>query len=325
MLNRMKDNLRRAVRGLQRGGTYPILLPHHTLEGDVLTSVDGSRRRLAGALIEALRLCDGQKTLAQASRQSRMARSGLIRAQEEGLLLLWRTAVPAAAPPAERAQPHTIVLSPHLDDAALSCGGRMLQDPRHLVVNVFTRSAWWRFGQADAGLIQRVRSAEEELVSRLTGCALMGQDLPEALLRGYAMDRVFVDGPDERDAEAARAIEAALAELAMKHPLARWLLPLGVGGHIDHRLARDAGMRALSTAGVPIDRVRLYEDLPYAAASEDRPAMAGAAEPLDIEESLEWKMELLRAYWSQFVHAHLQPVRRYARRKDNSEIVHRVG
>ena len=62
-----------------------------------------------------------------------------------------------------------VQFDPHLDDAALSCGGRMLGDQSVLVVNVFNTGAWWRFphGPEDAPRIQACRQREEALVDVL--------------------------------------------------------------------------------------------------------------------------------------------------------------
>src|SRR5439155_8198327 len=113
------------------------------LTDEGVQTVDGAARPLAPELTRALRLCDGTRTLAQITREAGIARADLIRAHDDGLLLMWRAPVPAAQPPAAMGHaPHSIILSPHLDDAALSCGGRMLGDQSVLVINVFNTGGW---------------------------------------------------------------------------------------------------------------------------------------------------------------------------------------
>src|SRR5258706_4845076 len=206
MLDKIKTYLRRHVRGFQRARQYPVLLPGHALTDEGVETVDGAARPLAPELRRALSLCDGTRTLAAVAREAGIARADMIRAHDEALLLMWRAPVPVAEPPAAMGHaPHSIILSPHLDDAALSCGGRMLGDQSVLVVNVFNTGAWWRFphGPEDAQRIQACRQREEAMGSRLSGTTMKMLDLPEAMLRGYALSEVFTAAPDARDAQVA--------------------------------------------------------------------------------------------------------------------------
>jgi LmbE family N-acetylglucosaminyl deacetylase len=309
---------------MQRGGQYPLLLPHHSVEGGRLRSVDGADLELPPALALALSLCDGQRTLATVVREAGISAAELIKAHDDGLILIWRRPVPAE-PPTPGHAPHSVIVSPHLDDAALSCGGRLLGDESVLVLNVFSRSAWWRFPHTaeDAERVMACRRTEEALVSRLTGCPQQALDLPEALLRGHAMADVFTAPVGERDAEVAGQVGAAVGELARAHPLAHWFVPLAVGGHVDHRIARDAARAALERAGTPATHVHFYEDLPYAAKLGPRetaadfsahvPGLTLRPEELDIDDALPWKLEVLRAYWSQFRWPDLAELKTYAK------------
>jgi LmbE family N-acetylglucosaminyl deacetylase len=323
MLDKAKTYLRRQVRGFQRAGQYPVLLPGHTLTDGGVQTVDGAARPLAPELKRALSLCDGTRTLAQVAREAGIAKADLIRAHDEALLLMWRAPVPAAEPPAAMGHaPHSIILSPHLDDAALSCGGRMLGDQSVLVVNVFNTGAWWRFphGPEDAQRIQACRQREEALVSRLSGATMKMLDLPEAMLRGYPLAEVFTAAPDARDEQVAVQVRQAVAALAREHRLAHWFLPLAVGDHIDHRIVRDQAIATLAAEQVKPTHLHFYEDLPYAAKlgpdadfSSHVPGHTLREESLEIEELLAWKIELLRAYWSQFRWAELAELARYAK------------
>ncbi len=313
MLDKIKTYLRRHVRGFQRARQYPVLLPGHALTDEGVETVDGAARPLAPELKRALSLCDGTRTLAQVAREAGIAKADLIRAHDEALLLMWRAPVSAAQPPAAMGHaPHSIILSPHLDDAALSCGGRMLGDQSVLVVNVFNTGAWWRFphGPEDAQRIQACRQREE----------MKMLDLPEAMLRGYALAEVFTAAPDARDAQVEAQVRQAVAELAREHRLAHWFLPLAVGDHIDHRIVRDQAIAALAVEQVKPTHLHFYEDLPYAAKlghdadfSAHVPGHTLREESLEIEELLAWKIELLRAYWSQFRWSELAELARYAK------------
>jgi LmbE family N-acetylglucosaminyl deacetylase len=286
-----------------------------------MLSVDGSRRPVAPGLVRALALCDGRRTLAEVARTAGVAKADLIRAQDDGLILIWRSPVPAEAPRQAHHSLHSIIVAPHPDDAALSCGGRMLGDHSVLVLNVFSRSTWWRFphGPQDADRVQACRRAEEDLVSRLSGAFVRPLDLPEAVLRGHAFADVFTAAPGDRDAAVTAAIAAAVTALAREHPLAHWFLPLGVGEHIDHRIVRDAACAALRRLECKPTHLHFYEDLPYAAKlgpaadfADRLPGCTVRDELLDVEELIDWKLELLRAYWSQFRWSEIAELGRYA-------------
>jgi LmbE family N-acetylglucosaminyl deacetylase len=313
--------MRRFVRGVQRAGCCPVLLPHHRLEPYGIEVLGVGRRELSDAETKALAACDGTKTAAEVARVAGVSKSWLVQAQDEGLIILWRAPVPKE-PPRLAGQPHTIIVSPHPDDAALSCGGRMLSGTGVLVINALSRAAWWRFSRAAGDLekIQACRAEEEQLVSRLSGAEIRGLDLPEALLRGHSLEGVFSASPGEQDREASEAIGRAVTDLAGRHSLAHWFLPLAVGNHIDHRIARDAALAALQSAGVRPTHLHFYEDLPYAAKlgpaadfSAQVPGLKLNEQTLEIDDVLDWKIELLRAYWSQFTWGSLAELRRYAR------------
>ena len=196
----------------------------------------------------------------------------------------------------------------------------MLGDHALLVLNCFTRSAWWRFPftPADADRIQACRTAEETLVSRLSGCPTQNLDLPEALLRGRTMDDVFTATPDDRDTAATIAIESAVATLAHDHPLAHWYLPLGIGHHLDHRLARDAALAALRAHNLPQPTSTSTKtsptppNTPTPTTPARLPNLTLRRDLLPIDDHLPWKLELLRAYASQFRWTELLPVRTHA-------------
>ncbi len=321
MLSKVKDFLRRQVRGTQRAGQYPLLLPHHTLTDTGIRTVNGDHVALPPPIRAILALCDGRTRLADVAKKAGASKADLIKAQDDGLVLIWRSAVPSQ-PPATSHHPHSIIVSPHLDDAALSCGGRMLGDQAVLVVNVFSKTAWWRFGIGDdqREKIQACREMEENLVARLSGASIVPLGLPEALLRGYAMEDVFGKGREELSSPTATEIRDAIIRLAKENPLSHWFLPLGVGNHVDHILTRDAAISALRQADVKNTHLHFYEDLPYAAKlgpaadfSGNVPEFTLQEELLEIDELLGWKLELLRAYWSQFRWAELAEIGVYAR------------
>jgi hypothetical protein len=318
-----------------RTGDHALLLPHFQLGPDGLLDVEGKVHRLAPRLEAALRLCDGTRTLEEVAREARVPPRDLIREHEKGRLILWRSA-PGEGPATSEGPPAHVIVSPHLDDAALSLGASLLAGPARswLVLDVFSRGGWWRLDRWDGHLLQATRRQEEQTMARLSGARLLDCDLPEALLRGHDFNAVFstdagAEGPAGADREAAARIEAEVAGLAARWGGARWYLPLGAGDHRDHRICRDAALRALRGRE---GRIAFYEDQPYAANQGGQPDFGGAVPGLRLvprlqegtAEQMRWKLELLRVYWSQFTQHEIEQIARYARRIGGTAPAERV-
>ena len=239
----------------------------------------------------------------------------LVEASETGPLLLWPPR-PIPSGPTE-----VVVVSPHLDDAPLSLGGRMLQWGRRCtVLDLFSTVSWWRLpiDSYEDPRIQQCRDAEEDLMAHLTGATIRRVGLPEAPRRGYALSDIFTTEilPTEAAGETIRAAVTALAGEGAY----QWFLPLCVGNHVDHRIARDASLDALLAANVSTDRIRFYEDLPYATKTPGfldygdfvpgRKLELAELTPINVT----LKKMLLRAYWSQLTNAQITAVADYAQR-----------
>ena len=176
--------------------------------------------------------------------------------------------------PASR-PPTALLLSPHLDDVAFSCGGAASalcrRGWRVVVATVFTASVADPDGfaltcQLDKGLppgadYMAIRRGEDEAACRALGPGVEPRwlGLAEAPHRGYESPAaLFADARDDDPAgdDAARLIGALVGELAPDLVLA----PRAVGGHVDHRQVVAA---ALGLGGLG-DRLAWYLDLPYA-------------------------------------------------------------
>ena len=69
-------------------------------------------------------------------------------------------------------------------------------------------------------------------------------DLPDAVYRGYEGDDQLLGEPRDGDAPPVDLLRREIARLEPQ----RVYLPLAVGGHVDHRLTRDAGTALLHDA-----------------------------------------------------------------------------
>ncbi len=169
-----------------------------------------------------------------------------------------------------------LVLSPHLDDAAFSCGGTMalLADAgwRVVMVTAFTRSVADPRGfalacQTDKGLgpeidYMALRRDEDRDAAALLGAEPRWLDLPEAPHRGYhSAPALFGPALDDDDVwqPLASHIEAFVNEVQPTLVLG----PQGLGHHVDHRQM----IRAILHAA-PAAPLAFYRDTPYAIRNE---------------------------------------------------------
>lgn len=201
-----------------------------------------------------------------------------------------------------------IILSPHLDDAVLSCGGAMqalvAQDEDVLVVNIFA-------GVPDYGRLSpyalelhhqwgnpadpvAARRAEDEAALRSLGAQVWNWDFVDCIYRFEGDDFFYTSRDalfgrvDPRDTNVLPRLAIAFAQLRNTYPEATFYAPLAVGHHVDHQITRAAAV-ALERLGA---EVIFYEDFPYAIdppAVEQARAELGPADwesitvPVDIE------------------------------------------
>ena len=85
------------------------------------------------------------------------------------------------------------------------------------------------------------RRLEDERFAYFAEASIVFLDLPDAVFRGYEGDDELLGTPrDDDDAP----FELLRQEIARLEPQ-KVYLPLGVGGHVDHQLCRDVGIRLL--------------------------------------------------------------------------------
>jgi glycosyltransferase involved in cell wall biosynthesis/LmbE family N-acetylglucosaminyl deacetylase len=219
----------------------------------------------------------------------------------------------------EQSEPKTdthLFVSPHLDDAVLSCGGliNLLTAERQAVrvVTVFANSetyelsafaehlhAKWRAGD---DLFAR-RRHEDALALKQLGVDNFEQwDFAEAPYRRATNEHSLYGSYEELRGELAEAdrqlqqrVAGKIRELLRELPETTTLyFPLGLGGHVDHQMLFAIGVE-LSASG---RRVRFYEDYPYAAAYD--PESRGLNWlPTTVSVSLEPKVRAAEAYATQ--------------------------
>jgi LmbE family N-acetylglucosaminyl deacetylase len=160
------------------------------------------------------------------------------------------------------------------------------------------------------------RRLEEERYALFAEASVVFLDLPDAVFRGYEGDDQLLAAPRDDDRAPYDILRREIDRLEPQ----KLYLPLGVGGHVDHQLCRDVGIRLLAEgrrwvmpgpeyAGI----VTFYEDFPYAwwnnfsslddlgpVALADLPPSVGLTpEYADIGDQIERKITGINLYSSQ--------------------------
>jgi GlcNAc-PI de-N-acetylase len=146
----------------------------------------------------------------------------------------------------------TVILSPHLDDAVLSCWHLLTQPGDVTVINIFAgapsrnTTAWWDqyTGATDSAERVRERIAEDRRSLALAGRTPVNLD--------------FLDDQYRETEQLLAPVTAEIARLLV--PGAHIYAPGAFASHPDHVLVRAAALE-LRTEGSP---VTLYADLPHA-------------------------------------------------------------
>ncbi len=210
-----------------------------------------------------------------------------------------------------------LFFSPHPDDIALACFASLVRVPPgepRAIVTVFSQSCWEFVLPVvpQRAFAVSTRRLEEDLrFARAHGADWVPLGFRDTSLRlpPGAEDR-YPSARDPLRPEVEAALRPLLDDEAVCH------VPLGISGHVDHLLVRDA---VLALRGGPRGLV-FYEDLPYCERHSEEEIAAFARglglSPCLLDVTREWpaKLRALRLYESQMEPATIPAVERHARR-----------
>ena len=224
------------------------------------------------------------------------------------------TCLPVYFPPPMR----WIYLSPHFDDAVLSCGGLIFEQVQTLYGSIspeiwtilagepplgplseFARQNHALWGFTNDEQVVAIRREEDVAAAAVLGADLVHFDLPDCIYRRslkgeYLYTETVLSSPHPSDRRLPTRIATALRnELRQDDVL---VCPLGLGGHVDHVLVR----RAAESLQCPL---LYYADVPYVLNyPETLPAaissLASQLYPVS-ETSLDAWLQAVAAYHSQ--------------------------
>ncbi len=168
-----------------------------------------------------------------------------------------------------------IYLSPHFDDAVLSCGGLIWEqaqagtpveiwtifagDPPPGPLSAFAHATHFLWGTSDGAKTVALRKLEDQEAARLVGAELLHFDVPDCIYRrspdGTPLypESVFVPLHPSDQGVLKHVASALKSELLPGDIL---VCPLTLGGHVDHVLVR----RVAESLHRPL---HYYADVPY--------------------------------------------------------------
>jgi len=214
-----------------------------------------------------------------------------------------------------------LVVSPHLDDAALSFGGSIADlAEQGKSVLVYTALAGipqppfspaakffhniWGFGDDAVS----PRRKEDLAAMKVLGATPLHGNYLDGIYRRTDDGNWLIEGAAtrslRRDSEFSliEAVSQTILELISAHSPTSVMTCSAIIGHVDHQRVRDAAIQAGAAAGLP---VRLWEDLPYGIRSQNYlplPAPYTRGNPIvNICGDASWtaKLEAVASYASQ--------------------------
>jgi LmbE family N-acetylglucosaminyl deacetylase len=210
-----------------------------------------------------------------------------------------------------------VYLSPHLDDAALSCGGAIARHTSagaHVLVVTLCTAApapntpLGRFAHdhhlmwglaPERAMAERQR--EDDLALDRLGADTYRAGMLDAI---YRMPEAYTDNSTLFGTPAAGdplsySAHQLVAALQRRAPSATFYAPLGVGNHVDHQIIHIAAREAIGPA------LAFYEDFPYVLSPEAFERRLGALaqrfvpSTITIDTTLTRKIGAISAYTSQ--------------------------
>ncbi len=189
-----------------------------------------------------------------------------------------------------------IYISPHFDDAVLSCGGLIFEqtrqgtpveiwtilagDPPPGPLSEFARQNHALWGLPGGKETVAMRRAEDERASSLVGADLVHFDIPDCIYRrspqGQALyPETVISAPHPADRKLPDRMAACLRSELLKDDIL--VCPLALGGHVDHVLVR----QAVESLHQPL---LYYADVPYLLNNPQtlEPAIVRIREPAPI-------------------------------------------
>lgn len=164
-----------------------------------------------------------------------------------------------------------LVIQPHSDDAAFSCGGTIqyLIEEKDMEIDLLTifshqkysGSPWSKYFDLDDLSYQNIRKSEDGLLSRYIGCNLNYLDYEDASARSR-LSVISKSGLLRQDMNIKALLKNDLSNYLIDYDPQLVLFPFSIGLHRDHLTVHVACMELLKELLLSCD-IYMYEDYPY--------------------------------------------------------------
>jgi LmbE family N-acetylglucosaminyl deacetylase len=312
----------------------PVALPHFICENNRIFSLKGRLFSDIPDEVDVFLACDGKKTLADISDSSVL--KNLL--DKKVITLLPKQIHELKV---KEKVSTVLVLSPHVDDGALSLGGIMRRSlNRYVVLNIFSSTKFQTGLRVPEEMVIDISQKEDRLVGRCLNFEsifagksgaierynLTTQDIVQNRFSSINENALYQE-------EIAQVKELIIERVNLIKPEII-LSPLGLGGHIDHLITACAAISLVEDKVINKHNIAFYEDLPYAAAfpwstSPDEQPLVYKLEPglpVDITDVLSDKLFALRIYLTRVRQPQIDICCEYGRKlyKDGNKVGERL-
>ena len=167
-----------------------------------------------------------------------------------------------------------VYISPHFDDVAASCAGRIINQKQAgksvLVVTIFSSRAYRGAAKVGNQALQAMldydrRRLEDTEAMQQLGVDFLWLEFPEVLFRRQAPWRRYGLTYPKTNAnqDLCRQVAIKLTAICRQTQCAEMVLPLGIGQHVDHQILFQAGL-GLHHNSHGRHSLLFYEEIPYA-------------------------------------------------------------
>lgn len=259
----------------------------------------------------------------------------------EGVMVPIQVGVPGEAK--QNNNGDILVIQPHSDDFALSCGAVMAKfksEGYHIhCLTLFSKHSqrgfpWRDKVKMDDDSYSDLRAKEDRLCLEYLSGAVTFLGYKDALCRGLHVGFLFSrEGIFKKDRALIPGMSERIGEIINRYNVTKVFLPAAVGWHYDHRLAYMAAVKALKeikAGNRKPPEIFLYEDYPYCDESRttywerlDELAKELDMKPhyVDVTDFIDDKAVLINFYKSQLVDMNFSQIRQKMARLAEATVI----
>lgn len=204
-----------------------------------------------------------------------------------------------------------VIISPHMDDAALSMGGNILRNDAKCKMITLFASNWTLAGIDDnPAKITNIRLSEEQKIVEKFNAEFVFGNFPEATMRGY--NDWGMKCNLQKDAKLlGKIINLINTNIDAEDEI---YLPAAIGEHVDHVLVFE------TIPSLKSKNIKIYEDLPYATyggtferINKISHLYKTTEKLINITDTIDKKLECLKLYQSQLTKNDIIKIKNYAK------------